>query len=83
MITLWTSHLKTDLEKDQFKKQFRNAHDILNRLEDILKQKLIQLDNEEKDFSAGWEFKMASIVGRRAEINDLLKLLNRDQGAKQ
>lgn len=79
MILDWVRELDTEEHKQNFERQFHNAADVLERLADIYKKRLASIEIQEKDFSAGWDYRIANLIGRREEIKLLLKLINLDQ----
>lgn len=82
MITAWTRHLKDDDEIAAFSKQIRNSVNVLDRLTEIIKEDLEQLETIENGLknydSPNWDNKQAHINGSRSYARKLLKLL--DQG---
>jgi hypothetical protein len=79
MIIDWIKEFETDEEKKNFERQFHNASDVLEKLSQIYQKRLAALDLQERDFSPGWEYKIASLIGRREEMKQLLKLIDLDQ----
>ncbi len=79
MITAWTKHLPDPEDRERFERRIRSSVDVLDRLRDILKEELSLIKLEDLDFSAGWEYRQAAQIGRRSQIERLLKLL--DHGA--
>lgn len=82
MISAWTEGLNEE-GKQQFERQFHNASDVLERLADIYKRRLKNIDSQDKDFDTpGWPFRAANNVGRREEILLLLNLISLDHRSK-
>lgn len=86
MITKWTSHLKTQDEKDRFERTVRSARSVLERLNDILTEMEEILTSEEISTSSyerpQWAYKQADTNGYRRCIKHLQKLINLDQEKK-
>jgi hypothetical protein len=76
MISAWTKHLPDEIDKENFARRVRSATDVLDRLRDICKERITLIEREETDFSPGWEYKQASLIGRRLELKQMLKLLD-------
>lgn len=78
MWTKWTSHLP-ETEKEAFRNQIRGSNIVLERLRSIYKERLMGLEASEVDpklfGSASWPYMQAAIVGRKAELRDMIKLL--------
>lgn len=77
MITRWSSHLSDQKDKDNFGRQIQNAADVLDRLADICEEELHSIEQDDKDFAEGWQYKAAANIGRRDQLNRILKLLDR------
>ena len=80
MHILWASHIKDEEEKEEFKKYVENSSTLLDRLTEIIKNKINSAEATrllEKDYSlTSWPFKQADLNGYlRAlkEIKDLTK----------
>jgi len=78
MWTKWTSHLP-EQEKEAFRNTIRGSSTVIDRFRNILKERLMGLDATEVDpkifGSPSWPYLQASIVGRKAELRDMIKLL--------
>lgn len=79
MILDWTRDFESEEQKKNFERQFHNASDVLEKLALICRKRLDAIELQEKDFAPGWEYKAASLIGRREELKQLLKLINLDQ----
>lgn len=79
----WTSHLKTDEEKDRFQKSILAAKPVLQRLETLLNERQKAIDTietgVEKYFQPGWSAVQAHYNGERASIKYIKNLINLDQ----
>lgn len=77
MQTQWTSHLKTEEEKEKFRDMVRSSSTVIARLKDICHNKLEGIDRpKEEDFeSPSWAQKTAYTIGQRKVLADLLNLL--------
>ena len=80
MITVWTRHLRDEDAVAAFTKQIRNSVDVLDRLTEIIKEDLEQLEAVEDSVksydSPNWDNKQAHINGSRSYAKKLLKLLD-------
>ena len=78
MWTKWTSHLP-EPEKEAFRNTVRGSDQVLERQRTILKERLMGLEAAEVDPKAfgspSWPYLQAMIVGRKAELRDMIKLL--------
>ncbi len=79
MILDWVREFETEDQRKNFERQFHNASDVLEKLRSIYLKRLASIELQERDFSAGWDYKIASLIGRREEIKQLLKLISLDQ----
>lgn len=79
---LWTSHLPTTKEKEDFKALVIRARPVLERLGELIKQKDQSLIQREVSLSTyetpNWDYKQAHINGYRSTIAWLETLLNID-----
>lgn len=82
MITAWTKHLKTAKEIDEFEKYVRGSKVLLDRMQEILKENLSQLDSAEvkpTDFDdPNWSYKQAFRNGQRSTLKNILRLIHLD-----
>lgn len=82
MYTIWTKHLAED-QKERFKSQIIGARDVLERLEEILREEEAQLDRSEIDPNSfdtpNWDYKQAYKNGYRAGLAVMTKLIDLDQ----
>lgn len=78
MWTKWTSHLP-EADKETFRNEIRGSKPTLDRVRNILKERLISLEYNELDpkifGSPSWPYLQAAIIGRKAELRDFIKLL--------
>jgi hypothetical protein len=77
---VWTKHLKSAKEKEDFESLLRNSTQVLRRLKQILEEKekditSSQLKIEDYD-SPSWAFKEAHRHGRQAELKSLRDLID-------
>jgi 3-methyladenine DNA glycosylase AlkD len=80
--TKWTSHLKTEEEKKRFENSIVGSRIVLERLRDLIDERLKELDKLEVDFNnPNWSYREASIIGARKDLRDLRKLINLDEQA--
>ena len=79
MKSVWTSHLETDEEKEDFKRMVRSAKPVLDRLAHIIQNDLEALcsrEESEEDFkSPAWAERQAYRNGYRARSRADLSLL--------
>ncbi len=80
--TVWTSHLKSKEDKEDFENTLRsrlNGDSITDRLVAIIKNRLDQIERQESSItnydSSAWPYRQADMNGRRAELKVLLSLL--------
>ena len=75
LVTLWSSHLSDKQSKEDFEGYVRNSSSLLERLSDILKQKVVTLSSPRDDYdSPAWACKQADRNGQLRVLNDILKL---------
>lgn len=83
MYTKWTEHLKTESEKDEFRKTLRGSRQIFDRQQDILTEMEKDLDTAEinpKMYELpNWDFRQAHNNGYRQCLAILKKLTDLDQ----
>lgn len=78
----WVKHLdRADPTKKQdFVNAIRNSTVVINRLKDIVHERIKALDhneNLEASFDVpGWDYKQAYRIGRRKELQELSALFN-------
>ncbi len=82
MIRDWTKHLKTEEEQKKFESSLRSSRFVLERLEEILRERLdnveaTELKIDEYD-NASWSSKQAHRNGQRSELKQILRLINLD-----
>lgn len=83
MYTIWTDHLGTQEEKDNFKKGLYNCHWVFDRLDQILEQKEQALETNEINpvvyDSPSWSFKQAHSNGAKQTLKLIRKLITLDR----
>lgn len=82
MIRDWTKHLKTEEEQKKFESSLRSSRFVLERLEEILKERLDNIEGYELSVNeydnASWSSKQAHRNGQRSELKNILRLINLD-----
>ena len=82
----WTKNLKTDEQKETFRKKVLSASDVLERLHDILDEKEKALDRAETNIEfyglPNWDYRQAHKNGNRESLSWLKKLIDLDQQTK-
>lgn len=82
MYSKWTSHLKSEEEKSDFRLKVISAREILDRQKQILDEEEKSLDRSEIDIrqfdQANWRERQAYKNGYRAGIYHLKKLIDLD-----
>lgn len=80
LLTVWTSHLKTEEEKKSFRSQLSNTSAVFTRLRDILREgEKLQDDRfcSDKFFeNPNWPNAMAFELGKKSYAKHVLKLLS-------
>jgi hypothetical protein len=83
MIIDWTKHLKDPDEKARFENSVRSAKTVLERLQELVQERLEAVEVSElsiKDFDKpNWAEKQAFKNGFKSFANVVLKLINLDQ----
>lgn len=83
MMTLWTNHLKTSEEKENFNNSVIGSRPVLDRLSQILRQEDGEITRTELSVDAydnpNWSHKQAFKNGQRSVYRKLQLLLNLDQ----
>lgn len=83
MWTRWTSNLKTDAEKDNFRRRVNSSKDVLDRVIEICEEKIASLDDQQCDLDAfnspNWAYLQAAQIGRKGQLKDIIQLLTLDQ----
>lgn len=83
MYTRWTSHLKTEEEKESFKKEIYSARRVLERLLDIVKEDKENLAKSEENIKTytvpNWDYLQAHRNGTASYMREMDTLLNLDQ----
>lgn len=79
----WTSHLKTDEEKERFASSVLGSRIVLERLSQILSQEEGEITRTELSVSEydnpNWSHKQAFRNGQRSVYRKLQSLINLDQ----
>lgn len=77
---VWTKHLKTAKEKENFESLLRNSTQVLSRLKQIIEERetdLAATQTKLEDYdSPSWAFKEAHRHGRQAELKTLKELID-------
>lgn len=83
MKTLWTQHLDTEEDKERFRKIVRSSKTTLDRLKEILDEKLKVLNSIETGVDIytkpGWEALLVHYNSEKGIINWVKELINLDQ----
>jgi hypothetical protein len=83
MYTVWTEHLTEKEDKENFQKGLHNCEWVLERLDEILKQKEEALETNEVNPSAydspSWAYKQAHSNGFKHCLKIVRKLITLDQ----
>lgn len=83
MYTRWTSHLKTEEEKQRFRNQIISARDVLDRINQILVEDRENLAKSEENIKSytvpNWDYLQAHRNGMAAYMREMQTLLNLDQ----
>ncbi len=82
MISAWTTHLKTDEDKERFRTAVRSSSQVLERLSEILSGMEKEMDGKERDVriydTPGWDYRIAHLNGFRDCLNKVSKIINLD-----
>lgn len=83
MLTVWTKNLKTKEEQDNFNNQVLGARPVLERLTDMLDEKLTELERTQLTLKAydnpNWAYQQAHKNGYAGALTYLKDLINLDQ----
>jgi hypothetical protein len=83
MYDLWTRHLSSEKEKEDFRKIVQGSKPVLKRVKELLDQEEKALDQTELDPKAfdtpNWAYKQAFKNGFRKGLNITQKLVDLDQ----
>lgn len=83
MKTVWTSHLKTDEEKDRFRNAVIGSKLVLKRLEEIITQREQEMESRELDVAIydrpNWDYRNAHYNGTKAALKAIKTIINLDQ----
>ena len=75
----WIKHLGTEEERKEFAKSVSGASHVLERLADIIDEKIAGLDHEEMSSKSyenpSWAYKQAHINGERNGLTKIKNLL--------
>jgi len=81
MHIMWTSHIKNEEERKEFKAYIANSSALLDRLTDIINQKISAAEKtrlSEKDYAlTTWPFKQADLNGYLRAFNEIKTLTQR------
>lgn len=77
MKTTWFKHLKTEEEKDKFKNSVKASYDVLERLQEILGDKIeVKLNTSDSDYNqASWAYQQADANGYVRALREVTSLL--------
>lgn len=83
MYSRWTQHLKTEEEKENFKRQIYGARSVLERLADLVNEDEEMLDRSETDQRIydvpNWDYRQAHKNGNRQYMRAIRLLTTLDQ----
>lgn len=83
MYTRWTSHLRTEEEKESFRKEIYSAKRVLERLAQIINEDEEMLDRSEQDQRIyevpNWDYRQAHKNGNRQYMQAVRLLTDLDQ----
>ena len=80
----WSSHLKDEKDKKDFEGYIKNSINLLERLTDIVNQKVLELQcpSAEDYTTASWAFKQADRIGQLRAYRENLKLKDLKKGIR-
>lgn len=83
MISKWTSHLKTDKEKEDFVKEVQGSKRVLDRLKEMVveqEQELNQIEITTKNYEIpNWDYRQAHNNGYRQCLYLIKRIVDLDQ----
>lgn len=83
MISKWTSHCKTQEEKQAFQNRVLGSKEVLDRLQTIVKEMCDEQDSIERNPKLyelpNWDYRQAHLNGFKDCLNKINKILNLDQ----
>jgi hypothetical protein len=83
MISAWHKHLKTDVEKEQFKNSVLGSKVVLRRLKEIIKEMADDQDRIERNTDMytlpNWDYRQAHLNGFKDCLNKINKIVDLDQ----
>lgn len=83
MHIIWASHIKDEEEKEEFKKYVENSSTLLDRLTDIIKEKMKAAERQrvsEKNYQfPAWPYKMADYNGYIRALTEIKAITNRKE----
>lgn len=86
MISAWTRHIKNEDEKEKFKNEILRSKDVLQRLQDVLKEMESDQDSIERNTKIydlpNWDYRQAHLNGFKDCLNKINKILTLDQQDK-
>jgi hypothetical protein len=81
--TIWTQHLSSESEVQDFKRAVKSAKPVLDRVCTILDGRLSEISRVEmnpKEFeNPSWSHKEAFVLGQKQQLSAIRTLLNLDQ----
>lgn len=87
MISAWTKHLKTEEEKEQFRREILGSKRVLDRLSVLMNEVENDLNSTELNTKIydipNWAYRQADMNGHRRCLNTVKKIINLDQQDKQ
>jgi hypothetical protein len=80
----WFSHFKGEKDRKDFEGYIRNSINLLERLTDIVNQKILELEcpSTEDYTTASWAFKQADRIGQLRAYREILKLTDLKKGVR-
>lgn len=86
MYSRWTQHLKTDEEKERFKREIYSAKRVLEHVRDLVKDDMDNLAKAEENIKSytvpNWDYLQAHRNGSRQYMGEMIRLLDLDQQIK-
>lgn len=83
MITKWTSHLKSEQEKQQFKNEILSSKNVFKRQQEILDE--LKEDVEQHELNTkiydvpNWDYRQADMNGYKRCLKHVSRIINLDQ----
>ena len=86
MYEIWTKHLKTEEEKENFKEGLKRCGWVFDRLKELIDEREQDLDDIETSLAAydnaNWAYRQAHKNGYRSHMKRMKKLLTFDHKEK-